>query len=986
MCGINGIFAYGDSAPPVDEAEMVRTREHMAKRGPDGAGLWISPSRRVGLAHRRLAIIDLSETGAQPMATADGRLTITYNGEIYNYRALRRELEAKGFDFRSQSDTEVLLHLYAERGAEMVHALRGMFAFGIWDARERSLFLARDPFGIKPLYYSQANGTLRFASQVKALLAGGAIDPAPEPAGSAGFLLWGCVPEPFTLYRDIKALPAGTTLTAVAGSVRDPAVYFSVREELVRGQATARQYRSEDRAALGEALLDTVRHHMVSDVPVGVFLSAGVDSTLVTSLAARQEGAALRTLTLGFREYRGRPDDEVPVAERTAAEHRTRHETHWISSADFGRELEPILQAMDQPTTDGVNTYFVCRAAARAGIKVALSGLGGDELFGGYPSFTDVPRLARWLPSGSFAQRLGQFLRKGLHPLLKSVTSPKYAGLLEYGGSTEGAYLLRRALFMPWELSEVLDPDTVRVGLDRLQTLSRLAESVHGIKEDYARVAALEMSWYMRNQLLRDADWAGMAHSLEVRVPFVDPVLFRRLAPWIASSGAPQKADAGGTPIALLPDYVTRRPKTGFTVPVREWTAGNRSARTESIRGLRGWALEVQDAARGAGAAGGAHVRAHASPSGSAERILIFRIGQLGDTVVSVPAFWAVRRRFPAARITLLCDRQPDSRFVIAADLLRGTSLVDEFKTYAADLAGSGGWRRSGSMLLLLAWLRSRRFDKLIYLAPSGRTEAQILRDHRFFAVAGIREFIGMQGSFRSGETPGELAMAQTVHEADRLLARLAADGIPTPPSGEGCMDLQLGAREALAVRQWLAACPPDGARRWLGVGPGSKMPAKRWPIERYEEVVSQLIARHDVWPVVFGGPEDRLLGDELLSRWGRGYNAAGPLHLRAAAAALARCAFFLGNDTGTMHLAAAVGTPSVAVFSARDYPGRWHPYGRGHIVLRTEIDCAHCGLVECVARKNECLTRISAATVLHECEKMIAGLPANIAARVAAV
>jgi len=593
MCGINGIFAYSDAAPPVDETELLRIREHMAKRGPDGAGQWISPDRKVGLAHRRLAIIDLSESGAQPLASSDRRLSITFNGEIYNYRALRQELEATGCVFRSQSDTEVLLHLYADRGAEMVHALRGMFAFGIWDARERTLFLARDPFGVKPLYYSDDGDTLRFASQVKALLKGGAIDTAPEPAGAAGFLLWGCVPEPFTLYRNIKALPAGATLTVAQRTLREPKAYFSVREELVRAQAEAKPFQLEDRAALGDALLDSVRHHMVADVPVGVFLSSGIDSTLISMLAAGHDGAALRTLTLGFREYRGRQDDEVPRAERTAAALRTHHETHWISHDDFHGEIERILEAMDQPTTDGVNTYFICREAARAGIKAALSGLGGDELFGGYPSFSGVPRLANLVPAGGGFRCLGKIARRTLGPLLGLITSPKYAGVLEYGGSLEGAYLLRRALYMPWEIGEALDPVAARVGLERLQTLPAIAASMQGIGTEHARVAALEMSWYMRNQLLRDADWAGMAHSVEVRVPMVDVALFRKLAPWLVSGTAPRKSDAAATPVAPLPEDLVRRPKTGFSVPVGEWLPGGAHAGRSAARGLRGWARRV---------------------------------------------------------------------------------------------------------------------------------------------------------------------------------------------------------------------------------------------------------------------------------------------------------------------------------------------------------------------------------------------------------
>ena len=236
MCGIAGVFAYHDAAPPVDLEELLRIRDAMTARGPDGAGLWASADRRTALAHRRLAIIDLSDAGAQPMATADGRLHVTFNGEIYNYRQLRRELEAKGYRFRSESDTEVLLHLYDDRGADMVHALRGMYAFAIWDEREKALFLARDPFGIKPLYYADNGEGLRFASQVKALLKGGAVDTAPEPAGSVGFLVWGHVPEPYTLYRGIRSLPAGAYMRVSRDRGASTTRFFEVGDELRKAE------------------------------------------------------------------------------------------------------------------------------------------------------------------------------------------------------------------------------------------------------------------------------------------------------------------------------------------------------------------------------------------------------------------------------------------------------------------------------------------------------------------------------------------------------------------------------------------------------------------------------------------------------------------------------------------------------------------------------------------------------------------------------
>jgi asparagine synthase (glutamine-hydrolysing) len=593
MCGIAGIYAYGEAAAALDVAELQRAREAMIRRGPDGAGTWISADRRTGLANRRLSIQDLSEAGAQPMSTPDGRYVITFNGEIYNHQALRRELKAGGTRLRSSGDTEAILHLYARYGAPMLAHLRGMYAFAIWDERDKVLFIARDPLGIKPLYYADNGETLRFASQVKALLAGGAIQTAAEPAAAAGFFLWGCVPEPFTLYRDIRALPAGAYLETRRGGTPRVSVHFSVRDELAAAQAEAKPFSPQDREALGAALRDSVAHHLVSDVPVGVFLSAGVDSALVTALAARRGALELRTLTLGFEEYRGTPEDEVPLAERTAAACGTRHETRWIRHADFVREREAILQAMDQPTTDGVNMYFVCREAARSGLKVALSGLGGDELFGGYPSFANVPRLQRWLRPMRYLPGVGRLARTALEPLIAAITSPKYAGIPEYGSDFAGAYLLQRALFMPWELRRELDPVSVRTGLERLQTLPMLAASIRGLRGAHAKVAALELSWYMRNQLLRDADWAGMAHSLEVRVPLVDAVLFRAMARWLVSAQPATKADAVAATQITRGAELLQRPKSGFAVPVREWLVGADSGRRAANRGLRSWARQV---------------------------------------------------------------------------------------------------------------------------------------------------------------------------------------------------------------------------------------------------------------------------------------------------------------------------------------------------------------------------------------------------------
>jgi asparagine synthase (glutamine-hydrolysing) len=593
MCGIAAIYAYRHGAPPVPRPELLKIRDSMISRGPDGFGEWCATDGSVALAHRRLSIIDLSDAASQPMATGDGRLRIVFNGEIYNYQALRQGLEAKGYHFLSNSDTEVLLHLYAESGREMVHQLRGMYAFALWDEANRGLLLARDPFGIKPLYYADNGATIRVASQVKALLAGGAVDTSRDPAGQVGFFLWGHVPEPYTTYRGIRAVPAGATMWVDEKGARPPSLVCSISRILADAgeRSTFEPNNDEREETLRQAVFDSVQHHLVADVPVGVFLSSGLDSITLTAAASKICHEQVRTVTLGFREYRGTEFDEVPLAEEIANRCATDHCTVTIDRDDFRDELPDFLRCMDQPTIDGANVYFVSKATARAGLKVALTGLGGDEIFGGYPSFGQIPALVRALRPGRHLPWLGKAFRWVSAPWIKYLTSPKYAGILEYGTAVSGAYLLRRGLFMPWELPDLLDGDVVREGWRELQPLLRLEETVSGIADERLAVAAAEMCWYMRNQLLRDADWAGMAHSVEIRTPYVDVEFMRTVAPLFVGDSTPTKADvarlvtAGAIPVKIL-----GRPKTGFSIPVREWMYEGRAGKE---RGLRGWAKVV---------------------------------------------------------------------------------------------------------------------------------------------------------------------------------------------------------------------------------------------------------------------------------------------------------------------------------------------------------------------------------------------------------
>lgn len=571
MCGIAGYFAYRDGAVAPAEATLVAVRDRMTSRGPDGHGLWQSDDRRVGFAHRRLAIIDLSDAGLQPMA--HDHLTIVFNGEIYNYRALKAELEALGCVFRSGSDTEVILQLFATHGAAAFARLRGMFAIAIHDASDMSLTFARDPYGIKPLYYADVGGCIRFASQVKALAGDPAISRALSPEGLAGFRLTGSVPEPFTILRDVVACPAGHVIRVDGHGVGSPKRFASIAETI-----------REARPGLSprEALIDSVRHHLEADVPVGVFLSGGVDSGALTGLMRDCGQDEIDGVTLRFEEFAGTAADETERAVAIAAYYRVRHHIRTITEAEFRDDIPRIFDAMDQPSIDGFNSWLVSKAVHEIGLKVALSGLGGDELIGGYSTFRTVPQTHRWLGTPAKVPGIGAASRAALKLLAPGLIArnPKVAGLLTHAGSWGGAYLLRRAVLLPYEIDGAMDEGLAREGLAKLDIEARIADAIDPDPgSDHGRVTALESANYMRNQLLRDSDWAGMAHGLEIRVPLVDIALLGAMAPHFgAMQGSGGKSILADAPSRPLPSEIVNRAKSGFETPASSWLGSGKQA------------------------------------------------------------------------------------------------------------------------------------------------------------------------------------------------------------------------------------------------------------------------------------------------------------------------------------------------------------------------------------------------------------------------
>jgi asparagine synthase (glutamine-hydrolysing) len=481
----------------------------------------------------------------------------------------------------------------------MLPKLRGMYALAIWDDTERTLLLARDPYGIKPLYVSRSGGCLRFASQVKGLAAGGRVADDVDATGLVGFLLWGSVPEPWTLLRGVRSLRAGHSILVRDGVVGPERAHHAFDD-------------GGDGAAPDpvDALEASVRAHLVADVPVGLFLSAGLDSSLIAALAQRSLDEPLTTLTLRFEEFAGTPDDEGPLAGEVARALGTRHVERLIRREDFLDLWPRALEAMDQPSIDGFNTYVVSRAAREEGFKVVLSGLGGDELFGSYPSFHDVPRwrgIARCLGRvpglGGVWPSLARRLRPG---------TPKLEGLLAYGASTPGAYFLRRALFLPEEVARMVGRERVREALEEYDPVEdagrHLAEGAQGA-DDWRAVHVMESTRYMRNQLLRDSDWASMAHSLELRVPLVDARLRQAFA---AAEFEPARGQGKAAIVRRaapeLPATLWDRPKSGFSIPVLRWideaagidTTRGQASRLLAVEVLRAFGVDLgADAARG---------------------------------------------------------------------------------------------------------------------------------------------------------------------------------------------------------------------------------------------------------------------------------------------------------------------------------------------------------------------------------------------------
>jgi asparagine synthase (glutamine-hydrolysing) len=620
--GISDLQSEGQRAESEEQRNFAERRNSKSEiRNPKFSGA-------LSIGMRRLSIIDI-EGGHQPVFNEDGQVGGVLNGEIYNFQELRRQLEDRGHHFRTRSDSEMMVHAYEEWGEECVEHFEGMFALAIWDRRESGrqsalgtrqnadtrLFLARDRLGIKPLYYfaegqvqspkpkvqsqsgSEGNSTLDiahwtrflFASEVRTLLASGIVPRHLSKAAVESYLLFGSVGEPMTLVEGVFSLPPGHRISinlADAGTAVSPECYWHIAD-LPRSNGHGRSFSATDSALQVRGLLaESVRKHLIADVPVGVFLSGGIDSTAIAALASQETGG-VHTFTVAFEEEKF---NEAAVARRTAHLLRSKHDELLLRGSDMLSRLDEALAAMDQPSMDAINTYFVSWAAREKGLKVALSGLGGDEVFGGYRSTFDW--TARYGQIANVSKRMPAGLRSSIASALagsggkssRGDAARKLAAIWGEPDSFPHAYYFARTVFPPPQMRSLMNQHTANGYAPWRTWLNDNARKVSEL-DTFAAVTCLEAGCYLVNTLLRDTDFMSMAHSLEVRVPFLD----HPLVEYVTHLPEELKRRSGTTKALLvaalgdlLPDEVRGQRKRGFTIPLQQWLSGPLKQRVEA--------------------------------------------------------------------------------------------------------------------------------------------------------------------------------------------------------------------------------------------------------------------------------------------------------------------------------------------------------------------------------------------------------------------
>ena len=584
MCGICGVVAYGWHGGE-DPAVLERMREAMTHRGPDDAGAWLSADGRVALGHRRLSIVDLTSAGHQPMTNEDDSLWVVFNGEIYNHAELRLELEARGHRYRSHTDTETLLHLYEEYGTGMLERLRGMFAFALWDGRRERLFMARDRVGIKPLYYTFADGRLVFGSEIKAILEHPAVERDVDEAALYHYLTYYAAPAPDTLFRGIKKLPAGHYMTLEAGGEAHITRWWDLATTPVPERALLADEQVAA-ARVRELLTDAVQDRLMADVPFGIMLSGGVDSTAIAALTRRLHDGVVRTFAVGYTDA---PEhDETGPARAAAAAIGTEHHEILIGQQDLVDYVPHLIHSQDEPLADWVCVplHYVSQLVRDSGTIVALVGEGSDEQFAGYSHYLRYLKLAEgaWSRYGALPAVVRRTAHRVADPLLRRSGLPREVrDLVRRAAADEPLFLSGAVAAWESDKRDMASASALAGGWSGLSSVPVAAGAMAHYAAHRPEASLLDRMIYQEFQLrlpellLMRVDKVSMASSIEARVPFLD----HRLVEYTMHVPRAFKLRGGRTKHllkeavrGLIPDEVIDRRKQGFSAPVKEWFRG----------------------------------------------------------------------------------------------------------------------------------------------------------------------------------------------------------------------------------------------------------------------------------------------------------------------------------------------------------------------------------------------------------------------------
>ena len=977
MCGICGF------AGVKNDALLGAMTASLAHRGPDEDGFF-SDEERVSLGMRRLKVIDLA-TGAQPIFNEDRSVAVVFNGEIYNFRELRSDLQARGHVFRTQTDTEVLAHLYEEHGAEFPKLLRGMFAFALWDARARKLLLGRDQFGIKPLYYAVSGDKFYFASELKALRRAAGVCGEMDPAALDYYFTYLYIPAPFTIYKGVNKLEPACVLTFQAGEAR-------VRKYW-RLEAAQDKARTEGDCLDGirDLLSKSVKEQLVSDVPLGLLLSGGMDSISLLSFMAEHAGAGVKAFTAGFSGEDASFDETSAAA--AAARHFGAEHFRIPLSPDIGGTIKHLAGHFDEPFADSsaLANYLVTKEA-RKHVTVALAGIGGDELFGGYPRHLGARLLPGYLKIPGPLRRLAGSGAAFIPESRSSFNLPGRVKRFLASGSSDfsGAY----NSWISYLGAE--EKDGFYSGYMRL-ALRGGASKLPGLPRDPAEVFGFELGAYLPDDLLCLADRASMANSLELRVPFLDTRLVQFMA------GVPLELKTKGFRLKYLlkkamaprlPAGLLRGPKRGFQVPLARWQDKELKAFTaevlsrENVRRAGVLSPEGVERMLAAHASGQRNLydRIHAAsvfhlwlehsrhepPAAisspwqvrGTRRILLVNMAGLGDIVMMTPAVRAIKAAYPDSTLELLTiDR--------SADLAAGIPGIDKIHSVPIEYRFAGPAAALKFLVTLLA-LRGARFDALLNFSLvssfGGLLKARLING---LVRAGISACRVLRGLGAAGDVTAYEEVIEQKSEV-ALTARLLE------PLGISALDLEInyspGAEEKKKVSRDLAQRGLSG-RPLIGLNPGAFRPSRRWPLEKWKALAGLLLEKYPgALLVVTGSAQEEALASALKVS-DRVFAAAGLYSVRENAALYGLLDVFITNDTGPMHLAAAAGTKTVCIFGPGDH---WRfspavPESRKRVVRKDIAGCdMPCYKFDCP--NTACLETISPEEVLAAAQELLGG------------